>query len=319
MPGDVVINQAGVDGEADPQVNNNMAHQAAIADPEAAPAVAPVPRPVYVMARESKIKRFYGEGSGDSEEVDDFITDIRRVWSGQTLSRAGKLDIIRQNVGPLVKDEILCLETEVQQDPEQVLNKIREVFGERRSVSELLQVFYNIKQESGERVRVFSHRCKAAFSSILNRQRVLKENLSDARILRDHFISHLGSEVLVANLREEVYQTPGSTFHHLREKAIRFANDERPGAISAAAVTASVAPPQPAASTPTPGLESVLGAILEKLEELSHPRPYHPPQQRGQRYNNRRPPHNDGKCFHCNQAGHWRAECPALTKTPKNE
>ena len=131
-------------------------------------------QPVYVIARERSIPCFYGKETGDGRTAEEFAASIRRCWSGQHLSKAGRLDVLYHNLGPLVKDELRCQSPAVQEDPDKALEKIVEIFGERRTTSELAQVLQTIRQESGERCRNYSHRCQRAFLVLRHRQEVLR-------------------------------------------------------------------------------------------------------------------------------------------------
>ena len=254
---------------------------------------------VVVLTREVDIRKFYGD---DSTRAKEFEEDIRRAWDAQpTLSSRRRLDLILSNVGPKVKAEVSCLETDVQTDPEQVLAAIIQSFGESRSSSMLLQALLMTTQRQGESVRDYSHRAKEAYDKLTSRQLTLGEVATQETVLRDHFAASLQDQTLVRYLRERLHAGEGLSFQEVRRTAMRWANDHGEG--SAAVTVASQQTSGGAREDRLDRLEGLMMAVLERLnsQHLTQPR-------RG--FNESGLP----VCFHCGDESHRIRDCPQKKK-----
>ena len=146
MPGDL--------GEADA---DQLRHEgeAAAARPQE------MHRLVYVE-REHQVSRFHGD-LDQPWRVEEFREDLERAWS--SIPAAGKerrLEVLLRSVGRHVRQEIDCLGEEDRRDPDAILSHLREVYRERRSVTQLTAAFFGVYQRQGEGVMEYSHRLVAA-------------------------------------------------------------------------------------------------------------------------------------------------------------
>ena len=177
-----------------------------------------------VLQPDRTIRRFYG--TGNSGLADEFATEVERFWAAYpNQNDAWKLDIIYSNIGPVVKAE-LEVHVEIQGKPRLVLDKIREVFGERRSTQRLMQLFYSTQQRPGERIRDFSHRVLAAFKSLTSRQKALGLHATENSLLNEHFVESLNDRVLICTLRDKLREKPGMPFRDIRDRAIQWCGEE---------------------------------------------------------------------------------------------
>lgn len=212
--------------------------------------------PVVLFTKDIHMRRFFGT-EGEGHLAEEFEEEIRRAWDAQPgITAERKMDLLKSNVGPVVRDELRCQEEDIQKDAEKALRKIVEVFGERRTPSALLQCLFNLQQNGGETIRAYSHRIKAAHDRYMKRMKVLGMSGSSEDILRDHFVNSLTDLTLIRYLRERIHQNESVTFKELRETAIRWAGDEETATASSSAVVAAKAAP--------PSTDSLR---LDKLEE----------------------------------------------------
>ena len=190
--------------------------------PDIEGAAVPQVEPVYIIQREVQVKRFHGGEPHHTAEA--FEEEIRRAWkTNRVTTTEAKHEMLLANIGPSVRTELRC--HVLNDDPEATLEKIIEIYGERRTPAQLLQEFYRLQQFPGEPVREYSHRLLTAFETIQARCRRLSIPEQDTSTLRDQFANSLQDQVLGKILREKVNDEPAITFRSLRETAIRWTED----------------------------------------------------------------------------------------------
>lgn len=102
--------------------------------------------------------------------------------------------------------------------PSDLFAYLRNAFGERRSVTQLLQSFYNRKQADGEDLRDYSHALSQILSSVVKQS---TNAISDENtVLRDQFIEGLKNATLRRELRKMVREKPHSSLLEVRDEAL---------------------------------------------------------------------------------------------------
>ena len=199
-----------------------------------------VPVPVMIQ-REATITRFMGYGE-EPAKVETFVREVRRAWTmSTTMTEEMRLDLIKDNAGPIVRDEIRCMREG--QTAEEVLKELQRVFGERRSPIQLRDALRSTRQRRGETIRLFTHRLKAAHAALIARQKVLSQTEDDEASLVQQLIDGLQCPTLSRYLQEQ-QKEHDLGFRGLRDIAIRWARDEDPAAAATgdAAAVQSVTP-----------------------------------------------------------------------------
>ena len=191
----------------------------------------PVP---VIMTREVTITRSMGCGEEASLAL-QFKDDIERAWEATpNMSVNRRLALIKSNVGPIVKDEIDCMESD---DPVVVLNAIVKVLGERRSPVQLRNVLRGIRLYPGEQVRLYSHHVKAAFTE---RRKALGVSADEESTLVEQSVCGLQCPTLSRFLEEKRETTNIKDFLGLWEIVIHWARDEAPSVVEPVTATTSL-------------------------------------------------------------------------------
>ena len=194
-----------------------------------------------ILQREVKISKLMGYGE-EPAKVETFVREVRRAWTmSTTMTEEMRLDLIKDNAGPIVRDEIRCMREG--QTAEEVLKELQRVFGERRSPIQLRDALRSTRQRRGETIRLFTHRLKAAHAALIARQKVLSQTEDDEASLVQQLIDGLQCPTLSRYLQEQ-QKEHDLGFRELRDIAIRWARDEDPAAAATgdAAAVQSVTP-----------------------------------------------------------------------------
>ena len=292
---------------------------------EAAPSTeAAVATPVYLIQRETTVRRFHGDDAHYTAE--EFETEIKRAWEANHLTKAQeKYNFLLHNLGPSVKTELRC--QGVGNDPKEVLATIVDIYGERRSPAVLSQELYRLQQFPGESIRGYLHRLHVAFDVLKRRCTQLRQAVPEEAVLTEHFIQSLQDPVLTKILRERQCEEAKS-FKEIREGAIRWADDERGSTAQASVVQVASKSPQQDRIDKLEGLVASLMTKMESFLEKKQEEHVHKVQndrechRNGQNWKQRgrsgdgpsnRPSRDkDGKflCFRCGKPGHMRRQCP---------
>ena len=194
-----------------------------------------------ILQREVKISKLMGYGE-EPAKVETFVREVRRAWTmSTTMTEEMRLDLIKDNAGPIVRDEIRCMREG--QTADEVLKELQRVFGERRSPIQLRDALRSTLQRRGETIRLFTHRLKAAHAALIARQKVLSQTEDDEASLVQQLIDGLQCPTLSRYLQEQ-QKEHDLGFRGLRDIAIRWARDEDPAAAATgdAAAVQSVTP-----------------------------------------------------------------------------
>ena len=194
-----------------------------------------------ILQREVKISKLMAYGE-EPAKVETFVREVRRAWTmSTTMTEEMRLDLIKDNAGPIVRDEIRCMREG--QTAEEVLKELQRVFGERRSPIQLRDALRSTRQRRGETIRLFTHRLKAAHAALIARQKVLSQTEDDEASLVQQLIDGLQCPTLSRYLQEQ-QKEHDLGFRGLRDIAIRWARDEDPAAAATgdAAAVQSVTP-----------------------------------------------------------------------------
>lgn len=171
-------------------------------------------RSYICVPRERQVQIFTGELGKDGRSVEEFIEEVERVTRSREQSTEEQCDFILSLLrGPALEEVRLCMRGQSVRRINHLAH-LRNAFGERRSVTQLLQSFYNCKQADGEDLRDYSHALSQILSSVVKQS---TNAISDENtVLRDQFIEGLKNATLRRELRKMVRERPHSSLLEVR-------------------------------------------------------------------------------------------------------
>ena len=133
-------------------------------------------------------------------------------------------DFITSHLEGEARREIRYRPTEELTTPSRLIGVLLDVFGEKRSVSQLQELFYLRKQTEGESIRRYSGSLQELMEALL-RKDAHAVNQPD-RVLAEHFAEGLRDRVLRREVKQQLRRTPGRLFVEVREEAIQWSEEE---------------------------------------------------------------------------------------------
>lgn len=166
--------------------------------------------------KQRKIEKFSGE-SGD-QTVYDFIDDVSRVLDTRPTSAEEKVDFLISHLEGPAREEIKYCHPSAKETPKQILDILRETFGEQATSSELTADFYGTKQEDGKSLQEFCHVLMKKLDRIV---KVDNSFVSEPeKMPRNQFAENVNDTWLRRELKKLVRAKSYIPFTELREEAI---------------------------------------------------------------------------------------------------
>ena len=193
----------------------------------------PTPCPQFVVvAQESTIEPF--TGTREQRELRMFLDDLSDLWEQRPdLSDEAKS---RRTWGLLagpVRRELRTQGLGPDENHARLVGALKDTYGDRRPVSQLMTTFYTCSQEGYESVRSFSQRLHDAYLTLTAAQK--REGLQPVESAQ--LVSRLIEGLSCGNTRQWLRQSsvmrPGMTFLDLRKLAIEMQPDVEPVAVQA--------------------------------------------------------------------------------------
>ncbi|XP_059170447.1 uncharacterized protein LOC131951988 [Physella acuta] len=269
------------------------------------------PTIIIVPPREILIRKFHGDSHG--YEVDRFIKEVQSLWKARgNLSVEERKDLLWQYLGEAVREELSCRGDDLQHDPEATLRLLREVYGEKRRVPQLMAQFQMVVQGQHESVRAYSHRLHRAFKTLVTRQSALQVPQTDAGFLRDQFVENLSQATVRRHLHELIFRDPKIPFLAIRDAAIRWSGDKDPLAEPAYVAAINSRPIEKCSFRSK--LEDKVNRLTEQLAALLKHFTRDPKFSNVCQAPRKRTEVQSKGCFNCHQRGHLARHCHRAKK-----
>lgn len=276
------------------------------------------------IPRERRCPKFSGSATAGSLSVEEWIEEAQSGIRATYMSKFDKALFLFDHLEGEARNEIKYRPLATSENPESIIEVLKEVYGCAKSYVYWQQRFFNRKQKENESLFEFSH----ALIELLDKVKQSNEDAirnSDI-VLRDQFCENVCDPMLRRELKRVVRADSGLTLLAVRKEAIRWvqegqSNRDRSaralGASSEAHVVSQcVTAPQSSEFTELKDLVLKQQAQLDMLvRQLGHPsgRSQGPPLHRGGRY--KRAPNGQPICLRCGQPGHIARYCQAAPFT----
>lgn len=253
--------------------------------------------------------------SGSPGALEAFESALKETWETRAITGdPERVKVIWDHLGGEVKDELRCHPEATRRYPDQVLTILSTVYGDKRSVCQLLAAFNRVVQRAGEPIRQYANRLNKTFRDLTSKQEADRQQPLEPKVLRDQFLQGLSEAILARQLREGIHQNPDRTFFEVREEALRWAEGEREAGGQNTQVT--VAASQLEMREMMRSLDELRQVVASLEKRLSEgPNPSAGADVSGWRgvQNHRRKPEftEDGQpiCFKCRKSGHISRFC----------
>ena len=237
-----------------------------------------------------KVEKFSGK-PGHGVSVYEFIEEMTRILKTRPTPQEEQVDFDLSHLEGPAKEEMRFRPIEEKKSSKAVLGILKEVFGERATVSELLSDFYSTKQTRSQSLQNFSVELMGKLDRILrvDRSRVKERDI----MLRDQLAENVYESWLRRELKRIVRTHDTMSFHDLREEAIALAQDqEEPKKREVNVYTEKVDNHDNDVKELIMSLKNEMSDLRKELSEIKGT---HPKAQ---------------QCYHCKEYGHIKRNCP---------
>ncbi|KAK6184673.1 hypothetical protein SNE40_007100 [Patella caerulea] len=253
------------------------------------------PRERLVFApRERRIERF--SGVKGTVSVYEFREEVTRSLKARPTSLEEKVEFILGHLDGPAKEELRYRPAADKKNPEEILDLLVEVFGERSSVTELLGQFYQTKQDEKQSLTEFSHILMEKLDRIFRVDP--KMTLNRDIMLRDQFAENVSDKWLRRELKRKTREHPQISFADLREEANLCSTD----------IDINNNKPKKCVDVPSYVMKSDKDPVETLLKELTSEVVSLKKEVNTLRSN----PTTSKLCYKCHEPGHFKRNCPKL-------
>lgn len=172
---------------------------------------------VYVQ-RDRTLPKF----NGYNMDIEDWIEDVHYAARGTTTEEGA--DLIYQHLSGNARDEIKFLDGNVRKNPLQMINVLREAFGDKENAMKLQKKFLDRKQSESETLRQYSYALMDIMKKLLRKDSSVFRN--EDKAMRDQFSGNVRDTFLRKHLKRILRTQPDITFIELREEATLWAEED---------------------------------------------------------------------------------------------
>lgn len=98
---------------------------------------------IVVLPRERGLKRFIGRRTDSEQPVEDFIENLKAAMLAIEMTPGEKLDLIKSHLEGQAREELRLFAKDDSENPNCLQEIFLEAFGEKRSLLQILKLFYD--------------------------------------------------------------------------------------------------------------------------------------------------------------------------------
>ena len=220
---------------------------------------------IVVFPRDKKIKNFTGKKTEGDQPVEDFIEELKTTFEAREMTPPEKVDLIMSHLDGPAKEEVRMYSVKERSNPNFLLDVLAQAFGEKRSSSQLLKMFYERKQKENETLRGYSYSLNELLKRVTKADP--KAVPDSEKTLRDQFADNVRDPFLRKELKKFIREHQPA-FLDLREEALRWSEEEERPQCARPPLSQEVAADIPDESSQCSAASSVIAPMDKVLEVL---------------------------------------------------
>ena len=217
---------------------------------------------IVAFPRDKKIKSFTGRKTEGDQQVEDFIDELKTTFEARDMTPAERVDFIMSHLEGPAQEEVRMYSKKKRSNADFLLEVLTQAFGEKRSSSQLLKLFYEWRQKENETLCAYSYSLHELLKSVTKADP--KAVPDPEKTLQDQFVD---------NVRDPFLRKEMKNF--IREEALRWSEEQerpqrstpRPPLSQEVSVDTPESSQCSASSTNTP-MDKVLGILLKQQKSL---------------------------------------------------
>ncbi|CAC5370523.1 unnamed protein product [Mytilus coruscus] len=268
---------------------------------------------VVFTPRERKLTKFSGQKDGE-QTVEEFIDEVELLLRTRPTSSEEKVDFILSHLEGPAREELRYRSASEKKTPATVLGILREVFGERSTISELLSDFYQCRQKEGQSLQEYSHDLMNKLSKVCKRDPKAVQDRDKA--IRSQFAENVREPWLKRDLKKRLRDHPDLAFNDIREEATLLVQDAdasftvKPKNIK---VERDILDISIFAEQATSNTLELTKAVADLTQEVSNLKvEINNLKSSGDTRQGTKPP---PRCYNCNKIGHIKRNCRSERRT----
>ena len=251
--------------------------------------------------------------------INEWIEEALTCMRARCLSAKDQAFFLFDHLEGEAREEIKYRPAVEREDPNKIIDILRDLYGCSQSYVALQEAFFCRKQQDGETLQEFSLALMGLMEKV--KQRAPATMLNAEVLLRDQFTEHVLDNSLRRELKQLVRRSPTSTLLEIREEAIRWEREGMPGgargrsnSVPAAygtqyAVHSGTRPVH--RDSPQSSEFTEVMDLLKKQQEQLNQLTQTVASLRGTQPPSRPPRTGPVTCWRCQQPGHLARDCEA--------
>ncbi|CAC5405216.1 unnamed protein product [Mytilus coruscus] len=266
--------------------------------------------PRWSSHRGNEATKFSGQKDGE-QTVEEFIDEVELFATTRPTSSEEKVDFILSHLEGPAREELRYRSASEKKTPATVLGILREVFGERSTISELLSDFYQCRQKEGQSLQEYSHDLMNKLSKVCKRDPKAVQDRDKA--IRSQFAENVREPWLKRDLKKRLRDHPDND---IREEATLLVQDAdasftvKPKNIK---VERDIPDISIFAEQATSNTLELTKAVADLTQEVSNLKvEINNLKSSGDTRQGTKPP---PRCYNCNKIGHIKRNCRSERRT----